>query len=268
MLLFFHSANLKLDVMSKHWILPGNPIFPNRILEETQHLSAELEACTTQEQLADVVIRYVQPFGASNVLVGTMPQLGATKRQQMGHVLMNAWPNDWSARYFSMNYLFKDPTIKLVREGMESFFWADSEVVKLRSGTTVMGEAREFGLVEGFTMTLPSLGHEHVGFSIAGERLQLSPENKKNLALVASFAVYRALRIRRTLQNSTTLKLTGREREVLQLAAEGWKEWQIADRLGITDHAIDKYMRSCREKLEARNTNHAIAIALRKGLIS
>ena len=63
-------------------------------------------------------------------------------------------------------------------------------------------------------------------------------------------------------------KLTAREREVLQLAAEGWKEWQIANRLGITDHAIDKHMRSCRQKLDSRNTNHAIAIALRKGLIS
>ncbi|NLS21175.1 hypothetical protein HGP16_32270 [Rhizobium sp. P40RR-XXII] len=256
--------------MSNHWILPGNPIFPTRTLEETQYFLAELEACTTQEELAEVVIRYVEPFGATNVLVGTMPQIGATKRQQIGHVLINAWPNDWSARYFSQNYLFKDPTITLVRKGLESFFWNDDEVVGFRSGLRVMGEAKEFGLAEGFTMTLPSLGqeHEHVGFSIAGERLQLSPENKRNLALVANFAVYRALRIRRTQQNSSVLKLTAREREVLQLAAEGWKERQIASRLGITDHAIDKYMRSCREKLGSRNTNHAIALALRKGLIS
>lgn len=255
--------------MSKHWILPGNPIFPTRTLEETQLFLAELEACTTQAQLADAVIHYVEPFGATNVLVGTMPQIGATKRQQIGHVLINAWPNDWSARYFSMNYLFRDPTIKLVRRGLESFFWDDDEVVKARLGTTVMGEAREFGLAQGFTMTFPSLGgQEQVGFSIAGERLQLSPEDKRNLMLAASFVVYRALRIRHTLENSSILKLTGREREVLQLAAEGWKERQIAARLGITDHAIDKYMRSCREKLDSRNTNHAIATALRNGLIS
>lgn len=254
--------------MSKHWILPGNPILPTRTLEETQHFLTELEACMTPEELADVVIRYVQPFGATNVLVGTMPQIGATKRQQIGHVLINAWPNDWSARYFSMNYLFKDPTINLVRQGLESFSWDGDEVLRAKSGAMVMGEAKEFGLVQGFTMTLPSLGNEHVGFSIAGERLQLSPENRRNLALVASFAVYRALRIRHTLQNSSVLKLTVREREVLQLAAEGLKEWQIASRLGVTDHAIDKYMRSCREKLGSRNTNHAIALALRNGLIS
>lgn len=254
--------------MSQDWILPGRPIFPSRRLEETHFFLAELEACTTQEDLTDVVIRYVQPFGATNVLAGTMPQLGATKRQQIGHVLINAWPNDWSARYFSMNYLFKDPTIKLVREGLESFFWNDDEVAKFRSGATVMGEAREFGLLEGFTMTLSSLSHEHVGFSIAGERLELSPENKRDLSLVANFAIYRSLQIRRMLQDSVILKLTAREREVLQFAAEGWKEWQIANRLGITDHAIDKHMRSCRQKLDSRNTNHAIAIALRKGLIS
>ena len=82
--------------------------------------------------------------------------------------------------------------------------------------------------------------------------------------MVASFAVYRALQMRRMLQSGAALKLTGREREVLQLADEGWKEWQIVDRLGITGHAIDKYMRSCRDKLSSRNTNHAIATALRK----
>ncbi|WP_349963114.1 LuxR family transcriptional regulator [Rhizobium sp. ZPR3] len=254
--------------MSNHWTLPGNPIFPVHTLEETYYFLAELEACTTQGELADAVVRYVQRFGATNVLVGTMPKIGATKRQQIGHVLINAWPNDWSARYFSQNYLFKDPTIALVREGLESFFWSDDEVVKARVGALVMGEAKEFGLEQGFTMTLPSLGHEHVGFSIAGERLDLSPESRRNLALVASFAIYRALRIRRTQQNSTIFSLTRREREVLQLAAEGWKERQIAARLGITDHAIDKYMRSCREKLGSRNTNHAIAVALRGGLIS
>jgi|GEM_PF-332613 len=254
--------------MTKHWILPGTPILPVRTLEQTQYFLAELEACATEAQLADVVVRYVEPFGATNVLVGTMPQFGASRRQQIGHVLINAWPNDWSARYFSMNYLFKDPAIKLVRGGLENFFWDDDLVVKDRTGLSVMGEAKEFGLAHGFTMTLPSLGTDHVGFSIAGERLQLSPDNRRNLALVASFAVYRALRIRQTLQKSRSMTLTGRERDVLQLAAEGWKEWQIAELLGVTDHAVDKHMRSCREKLTSRNTSHAVAIALRMGLIS
>ncbi|NLS00080.1 hypothetical protein HGP17_24915 [Rhizobium sp. P38BS-XIX] len=254
--------------MSKHWILPGKPIFPRRPTEEIQYFLTELEEATTQQELVDVLIRYVQPFGATNVLVGTMPQLGATKRQQLGHVLLNAWPNDWSARYFSMDYLFKDPTIKLVREGLENFTWSDGEVTRLKSGISIMGEAGEFGLSSGYTMTIPSFGYENVGFSIAGERLELSPERKRSLGVIARFAVYRGLQFRRMLQNGAELKLTAREREVLQLAAEGWKEWQIADRLGITSHAIDKYMRSCRDKLSSRNTNHAIATALRKGVIS
>ena len=254
--------------MSKQWILPGDPIIPNRNLERLHCLLTELDLCVTQEQLADVVIRYVEPFGATNLLAGTMPQAGATKRQQIGHILINAWPNDWSARYFSMNYLFKDPTIQLVRHGVEQFCWNGEEVAQYRSGSKIMGEAADFGLKEGFTVSLPSLEGDHVGFSIAGERLDLSPESKKNLALVASFAIYRALQIRRTLQRVGIPKLTKRETEVLQLAAAGWQERLIAERLGISDHAVDKYMRSCRDKLGSRNTNQAIASALRAGLIS
>ena len=253
--------------MSTHWTLPGRPILPIRTLEETRDLLNQLELCTTEDELADFVVRLVEPYGATNVLVGTMPQLGATKRQQIGHVLLNAWPNAWSARYFSMNYLFRDPAIKLVREGLDSFFWDDVRILQQVAGRSVMGEAREHGLAQGYTMTLPSLGHQNVGFSIAGERLYLSADCRRTLALVASFVVYRALRIRQSVENGDLAHLTHRERQVLQLAADGLRERKIANELEITDHAVDKYLRACREKLKSRNTSQAIAIGMRKGLV-
>lgn len=260
-------ATLKNAAMSNHWILPGRPILPIHTLDETRHLIDQLELCTGEEQLADLMVRFVEPLGATNILVGTMPQFGASKRQQIGHILINAWPNDWSARYFTRNYLFQDPTIRLVRRGVESFFWNDDLIRKETAGRQVMGEAREFGLTQGFTMTLPSLGNEHVGFSIAGERLELAPADRRNLALVASFVVYRALRIRRSLEGGRLQGLTRRERQVLQLAAEGWREWQIAEQLGVSDHAVDKYLRACRNKLQSRNTSQAIAIGMRNGIL-
>lgn len=255
--------------MTKHWVLPANPILPNGILEETSGFLSGLESALTAAEIVEQVLRYVQPFGATNILVGTMPQPGATKRQQLGHILLNAWPNEWAARYFVKDYLFRDPTIQMVRRRQSGFLWdeIDNKGIIDPASRRIMAEAGDFGLKQGFTLTLTGLENEPVGFSIAGERLDLSPEDKRRLWLVASFATYRAIRLRDLAQTSAVVGISVRERQVAEFAACGLKEWQIAERMGITTHGVDKHMRSLREKLSAKNTTEAVVKAMRLGLI-
>jgi DNA-binding NarL/FixJ family response regulator len=61
--------------------------------------------------------------------------------------------------------------------------------------------------------------------------------------------------------------LTPREREVMALLAEGLKGSQVATRLGISPDTVRTHVENAMEKLEARTRVHAIAIALRQGLI-
>ena len=67
--------------------------------------------------------------------------------------------------------------------------------------------------------------------------------------------------------NMRVRAVTAREREALQLAADGWKDQEIAARMGISHHGVEKHLRSVRDKLEARNTTHALAIAMRLGVV-
>jgi LuxR family transcriptional regulator, quorum-sensing system regulator SdiA len=61
--------------------------------------------------------------------------------------------------------------------------------------------------------------------------------------------------------------LTEREREVLHLVSEGKSSKAIAKLLGCTKRSVDGCMAAASRKLKALNRVHAIAIALRKGLI-
>ncbi len=61
--------------------------------------------------------------------------------------------------------------------------------------------------------------------------------------------------------------LTARELEVLQLLSDGLVKKQIADKLGLSPHGIDKRMRRIYEKLQVQNVAAAVATALRKGWI-
>jgi DNA-binding NarL/FixJ family response regulator len=60
---------------------------------------------------------------------------------------------------------------------------------------------------------------------------------------------------------------TAREREVLQLIAEGLPSKQIARALGITERTVKYHTSSLFRKLEADNRAQAVAIAAQRGLL-
>lgn len=61
--------------------------------------------------------------------------------------------------------------------------------------------------------------------------------------------------------------LSEREREILQLLAEGLHTEQVADRIGLSAETVKSDTRRAITKLEADGRVHAVAIALREALI-
>ena len=64
-----------------------------------------------------------------------------------------------------------------------------------------------------------------------------------------------------------TSPLTQRQREVLSLLAEGNQTARIAERLGLSEPAVSQHFANARKALGAQTREHALAIALRDGLI-
>jgi DNA-binding NarL/FixJ family response regulator len=61
--------------------------------------------------------------------------------------------------------------------------------------------------------------------------------------------------------------LTGREREILQLLADGMSNSDVAIRLFISQETVKSHVRHILAKLEADTRTHAVAIALREAII-
>jgi len=69
-------------------------------------------------------------------------------------------------------------------------------------------------------------------------------------------------------QGSTmTLRLSGRETEVLRLVADGFDTSDIAEHLAYSESTIKGVLAKIMGRLEARNRCHAVAIVVREGLI-
>jgi DNA-binding NarL/FixJ family response regulator len=92
------------------------------------------------------------------------------------------------------------------------------------------------------------------------------------LALVADGGSYVDPRLRPALLSRRSTErlpsLSNREREVLDLLAQGLTGEQVAERLVLSAETVKTHVRNAMSKLEAHTRVHAIAIALREGYIS
>jgi len=61
--------------------------------------------------------------------------------------------------------------------------------------------------------------------------------------------------------------LTPREAECLGWCAEGKSYWETAVILGISERTVSFHMEAVRAKLKAMSNAHAVAVALRAGLL-
>lgn len=239
-------------------------------LDQTFNLLTQVRETRTLGEVSTLILGHIGRFGATGLLAGVIPRPGAMRREQMSHVLLDAWPREWSLRYFSQGYLNRDPTIGLVRRSSGPFIWSEiGERCELSaSAHRVMQEAGEFRLKDGLTLTFASVERLPIGFSIAGERLELGPSERQAMELVAACALAQAVQIGESSITRQVVNLSPRQYDVLRWAAEGLTVDQIADRLGISVHTTDTHLRAVREKLGATSTVGAVAEAFRIGLIT
>jgi len=77
-------------------------------------------------------------------------------------------------------------------------------------------------------------------------------------------------RLQRTVLDPRGITFTGlasREVEVLRLVAEGWDTAQIAAKLSYSERTVKNVLHDVTTRLQLRNRSHAVAYAMREGLI-
>lgn len=238
-------------------------------LDQTLEFIQAVDRARSQADVSAALLDAARRFGFQHILAGTIPNIGSSRRQQLSHVVLDHWPQEWTRRYFSHGYLFTDPAIKRVSENRGPFLWSElgPECASDPAARRVMNEAGDFKLKEGFTVPLVTLEGELAGFSLAGEAIDVSPTERGMLTLLATYALARSLQLRASGTFQITTQLSPREIETLRWAAEGKTEWEIGDLMSISEHGVDKHMRSARRKLGTRNRTHAVAEAIRLGLV-
>jgi DNA-binding CsgD family transcriptional regulator len=84
---------------------------------------------------------------------------------------------------------------------------------------------------------------------------------------IRAFTLFGAVARLRLAQSETAPLISKREMQCLKLTANGNTSEEIADRLGLSVHTANQYLAATTQKLNAVNRMHAVAKALRMGLI-
>ncbi|MGB0697469.1 MAG: LuxR C-terminal-related transcriptional regulator [Rhodospirillaceae bacterium] len=193
---------------------------------------------------------------------------------------------DFTAAYLDEGFAGVDPIVRQAAASSKPFHWKDCEgYLKghvrnpgVKRKVTVLADlAQEFGYDDGYVIPCHSLsgaGHLDSGlFSFFGKID--SPRNPLAHSLRLT-AMYYHEKISEKLREKTGLvlpvisevDLTDREQEVLIWASRGKTNGEIGDILRITERTVKFHLAHAMEKLGVYNKVHAVALAMRLGLIT
>ncbi|WP_337267847.1 helix-turn-helix transcriptional regulator [Oryzifoliimicrobium ureilyticus] len=192
-------------------------------------------------------------------------------------VLAQKWPAAWLQQYAEKNYAKNDPLMRHLPTVDRPFRWR-GVLSKLNDGVRysrvnkLIKEAARYGLEDGYVFPIHG-SHGIIGrFTIAGKPIDLTQLEISlfDAAAKAAFWTITELNNAEPPKHPREISeawLTPRQAEILNYLAEGMTSIEIAERLHISTHTVDWYMTGLQGKLNARNRQHAVALAFRHGLL-
>ncbi len=191
-----------------------------------------------------------------------------------GATFITTYSKEWIERYLTQNYAAIDPVLPRARASLVPFEWStlwdkSAEVRAFFEDSWAMGVGRH-----GVTVPIRGGGGELAVFSVTSDDSDevWAARTRELLPFLQIFAA----EFNRGLAGLVGLppfcvevssRLTRRERDVLHWAAAGKTVWETSVLLGIQEQTTQGYIRDAIRRLGCLNKTHAVAEAVRQGVI-
>lgn len=228
-----------------------------------------IERAENATTIQDELLRFVSKLGANYLACSILPEPGLLRFDRLNGVLLNALPPSFVEQYYGGGLVHRDLKTRLLRRLHPPFLWSEMRRSHVLDSPTkyILELAENCGLRDGLEIAVPTLDTWVLSFTVAGEKLEIFPDDRVRLAHLASITTSRLLYLRRRRELADVVKLTGRELEALTLAARGETLDRIAPCMKISRHGADYLMRRVREKLDVKTVNEAISKGFQLGFL-
>ncbi|MHB2167426.1 helix-turn-helix transcriptional regulator [Alsobacter sp. R-9] len=187
-------------------------------------------------------------------------------------IVLVTYPDSWVRHYTQHDYFREDPVIQTAMKQIMPIDWSDLSLANPTS-RRIIEEAAEFGIGrQGLAFPIRGPSGDFALFNVTADCddaswARLKEKRTGEWMTLGHYIHRRLLEIAGTKMTGGVAKLSPRERETLQLTASGLTSDEVAERMEISERVVRAHLQTCRYKLNALNTTHAVARAVKLGLI-
>jgi DNA-binding CsgD family transcriptional regulator len=184
-----------------------------------------------------------------------------------GAVMLHTYPKEWARASSELDFYYIDPVYHYANRSITPFFWDDAH---FRAELTapqleILAEAQRFGIEHGYTVPIHSPRSQaafRASCSVIPDAQSVGPASYLAVQLMSSY-IYDALsRDSDSAQVSVQPGLTRRERQCLELAAQGKSDWVAGKILGISERTVHNHIEHAKRRLGVATRVQAIVHAL------
>jgi DNA-binding CsgD family transcriptional regulator len=189
-------------------------------------------------------------------------------RPPRGAVVLHNYPAEWVRAFSELDFYYIDPVFHYANRSLTPFFW---DAAEFRAELTapqleIMEEARRFGIEHGYTVPIHaprSLGAFRASCSVVPDSNAVAAESYSAVQLMSCY-MYEALSSEAESKPGTGVPrgLTRRERQCLELAAQGKSDWVAGRILGISERTVHNHIEHAKRRLGVATRVQAIVHAL------
>lgn len=190
-----------------------------------------------------------------------------------GAVLLHNYPHEWRCELYDRGLYRIDPVLQYAERTLIPFHWNDPAFLQALDNRqhAMLKRARDYGLHYGFTVPIhlpwrPVLAK--ASCSVVTTSIRMAPVNYQVIQLTSLY-LYNAISQRtRCAHPVHQISLSERERQCLELVAQGKSDWIIGQLLNISEHTVHRYIETAKRRLGVSTRVQAILRAIDESQIS
>ncbi len=240
---------------------------PERQTAPGQHLSPEdfhfyARECHTPRQFSNL-LRRLQSF------IPCRSVLCCCKNAKTAHVMDLDFPEKFYQWYLKSGTIHKDPLLHECLRTGECLIWTDLfRRTSSRFDPEYVSKVKEFKLEYTMAGSVQDIPDELVCyFCLTMESEKACRDHIKIFADILPALSSAIKNVHGRQPHFRKPVLTPRQKQVIQMAAEGYSRRAIGRIMGITERTVQLHMATVRRKLHAKNQAHVVALAMRHKLI-
>ncbi|MEM9170269.1 MAG: LuxR family transcriptional regulator [Pseudomonadota bacterium] len=236
-----------------------------------ERFGAALRTLTSFDDLRAAFIEHFHAEGVRMMSYHHLPPPGASDYDQPLTVIAEGFPDAWVQRYTDDGLHDCDPITRHAQNAFHAFWWSDARAFAdlddaERNYLVAMDEA---ALGDGLAVPLfgPHGRNGYAGLGCGCDARPYDDDHVMRLQLAAQLGHQQYCHILFA-EAPDNIRLSKREREVLEWVAKGKSNSVIAEIVGISMNTVDTYLRRIYEKLDVSDRVTASLRGLAVGLIA